>query len=208
MSEHEHKHDPWADLADTLGAKPVGKPAEPPPAASAPPPPAARPPQKLAADKPAAAPRSDWGGLESALGLPPAPQRAPAPSSGRPQPPAQPTRSQPPPAQSAREAVEPPPSRREREQDDFSFGDRRPVDEPAPRQGREPLCPPRDPVARRRRRPRDRRRVHGACRRGVRAGAADAACPRHRCRPPSHRGPPVPVVIRHRPHRPSRTARR
>ncbi|MFM8703943.1 MAG: hypothetical protein ACKOHG_08755, partial [Planctomycetia bacterium] len=90
MSEHEQKNDPWANLADTLGAKPAAKPVSPPPAASAPPP-AARPPQKPRADQPATRPRSDWGSLESALGLPPSPQGAPAASFGRPQPPAQPT---------------------------------------------------------------------------------------------------------------------
>jgi hypothetical protein len=43
MSEHEQKNDPWASLAESLGAKPVSKPTPPPPAASAPPMAAMRP---------------------------------------------------------------------------------------------------------------------------------------------------------------------
>ena len=130
MSEHEHKNDPWADLAESLGAKPVAKPADEPasrPAASTPSTPA-RPPQKPREVKPASAPRSDWGDLASSLGLEPSKEPPATPPPSRPQPIA---------AQAPRASVEPPPRRGDRDQDEFSFGSRRPAAEPSPRQDRE-----------------------------------------------------------------------
>ena len=89
MSEHEQKpeqkNDPWANLAESLGAKPAATPAAERvsrPAASAPPTPA-RPPQKPREDRPAAAVRSDWGGLASSLGVEPTAESAP-PQTSRP----------------------------------------------------------------------------------------------------------------------------
>lgn len=144
MSEHEQKHDPWANLADALGAKPVAEPAAKPvpkppaqpaapPEAVTPPPASARPPQKPREEKPAPAVRSDWGGLASALGLEPGAEPKTTAQTGRPQP-AQPL---PPSGPPTREAVEPPQRRSEREQDEFSFGNRRPAAESVSR-GREP----------------------------------------------------------------------
>ena len=133
MSEHEQKNDPWANLADTLGAKPVAKPAAPPAAATPPAP--ARPPQKPRDEKPTPAVRSDWGGLASALGLEPAGESKPAAQSSRPQP----AKPLPPADPPARQAVEPPQRRSERERDEFSFGSRRPAAESAAQQSREPI---------------------------------------------------------------------
>jgi len=136
MSEHEQKKDPWADLAETLGAKPVAKSEDAPasrPAAS--PPPAARPPQTPRVERPAApVARSDWGDLASSLGLEPAREK----TSSQPNR-SHDTRPQPPAAQPPRAAVEPPPRGSDREQDEFSFGSRRPAAEPSQQQDREPV---------------------------------------------------------------------
>lgn len=145
MSEHEQKNDPWANLADALGAKPVAKPvtkpATPPEAVTPPTP--ARSTQKPRDEKPAPAVRSDWGGLASALGLEPASESKPAAQSGRPQP----VKPLPPADPPAREVVEPPQRRSDRERDEFSFGSRRPAAESVPQQSREPIdsIPRRDP---------------------------------------------------------------
>ena len=130
MSEHDQKKDPWANLAESLGAKPVAKPADESasrPAAATPSTPA-RPPQKPRETKPASAARSDWGGLASSLGLEPS-KEPPASST--------PSRPQPPAAQAPRAAIEPPPRRSDREQDEFSFGSRRPAAAPSQQQDRE-----------------------------------------------------------------------
>jgi hypothetical protein len=137
MSEHEHKNDPWANLAESLGAKPAPKPAAKPaaePAAAAPATPP-RPPQKPREERPAAPVRSDWGGLASTLGLEP----TASPPASKPQPAA----PRPPVASAPLSADEPPAHRSEREQDEFSFGfgSRRPA-APAQPQGREPVRPP------------------------------------------------------------------
>jgi hypothetical protein len=141
MSEHEQKpeqkNDPWANLAESLGAKPAATPAAERvsrPAASAPPTPA-RPPQKPREDRPAAAVRSDWGGLASSLGVEPTAESAP-PQTSRPQPPV----PQPPASPAPRATDEPQPRRSEREQDEFSFGfgRRRPPAEPVQQQSRPP----------------------------------------------------------------------
>lgn len=133
MSEHEQKHDPWANLADSLGAKPIAKPASSAEAVTPPAP--ARPPQKPREEKPAPAVRSDWGGLESALGLEPGREPKTAAQSSR----SQPAKPLPPAAPPASEAVEPPQRRSDRERDEFSFGNRRPAAESVPQQGREPI---------------------------------------------------------------------
>ena len=138
MSEHEHQNDPWANLAESLGAKPVAKPASPPAASTPPattPPAAARPPQKPRDEMPAPAVRSDWGGLASSLGLEPAGEPKAEARTSRPQPP----RSLPPAQPTARETAEPPQRRSDRERDEFSFGSRRPAAEPQPQQSREPM---------------------------------------------------------------------
>jgi len=142
MSEHEQKNDPWASLAESLGAKPAATPAAQPaprPAAAAPTTPP-RPPQKPREDRPAPAVRSDWGGLASSLGLEPAAGSTTGSTASsqtsRPQPP----KPQLPAAPAPRATDEPPARRSEREQDEFSFsaGERRPAGEPAQRQSRAP----------------------------------------------------------------------
>jgi hypothetical protein len=134
MSEHDQKKDPWADLAESLGAKPAAKPGEEPtPRPVATTPPSARPPQKPRVDRPATpAAQSDWGGLASSLGLEPAKEPPATPPPSRPQPPAAP-----------RDAVEPPPRRSDREHDEFSFGNRRPPAESSPQQRRDDVRPQR-----------------------------------------------------------------
>ena len=111
------KPDPWADLADSLGAKPAND-STPRSAAAAPASPA-RSPQKprSQATKPVPANRSDWGDLASSLGL----------EAGK-----DPVAS----AQSQK-----PPVRVE--QDEFSFGSRRPAAEQVPPPRREQPRPQR-----------------------------------------------------------------
>jgi hypothetical protein len=141
MSDHDHmpdqqpnpkpvqKPDPWASLADSLGAKPIAKPAAPPAAASAPPQAAAsvpaasvRPPQKPREERPSPAGRGDWGNVASTLGLSPAVEPTTPAASDRSQPPRTPV----PPAPIARDAGEPPARRSDFERDEFSFSSRRP----------------------------------------------------------------------------------
>jgi len=164
MSEHEHKNDPWANLADSLGAKPVAKPASPPAAATPPAP--ARAPQKAREEKPTPAVRSDWGGLESALGLAPSGEPKTPTTSSR----SQPAKPLPPAAPPAREAVEPPQRRSDRERDEFSFGSRRPAPESASQQSREPIdsVPRRDP-------PRSQRTEEPASSETFRSGGGELA---------------------------------
>jgi len=116
MSDSEH-NDPWASLADTLGAKPPAASPTPPPAKPTAPP-AARQPQKPKPPvKPAA--QADWGDLASSLGLEPAAPRPATP------PPARPPR---PPQASGGAAgdrgVDTGSRRRDRDDDEFGFGPR------------------------------------------------------------------------------------
>ncbi|MFM8892290.1 MAG: hypothetical protein ACKOTB_11840 [Planctomycetia bacterium] len=80
MSEHDKNKDPWADLAESLGAKPASEPQRPatppaPPAGSA-----SRQPPKARESRPTAQSGSDWGGLAASLGLEPTAEASPPPA--------------------------------------------------------------------------------------------------------------------------------
>ncbi|MFN5755585.1 MAG: hypothetical protein ACK48M_02160, partial [Planctomycetia bacterium] len=67
--------DPWASLADSLGAGSAPEPASQPPRQQPKPRPETRAPE---AKRPAAqAPAAGWGDIESTLGLPPSREAAP-----------------------------------------------------------------------------------------------------------------------------------
>lgn len=87
MTESNEPKDPWADLAESLGAEPAAD--TPPPAARPSPPPAKPAPSRAPAARPAK--KADWNDVAGSLGLPPAaaettapPPPPPAPSPQRP----------------------------------------------------------------------------------------------------------------------------
>ena len=76
--------DPWASLADTLGAGSAPEPASPPPSGQQRQQPKPRPEAKRpAAQRPASA---SWGDIDDTLGLPPSRDAAPAPERPAPRP--------------------------------------------------------------------------------------------------------------------------
>ena len=122
-------HDPWSALADSLGAKPAGKPAPKPPAAAPVSPitpvmpvtptaaqPVHQQPKPRTDASPVPAARSSWGELASSLGVAPPPPSAvaPAPASQHSTRQPEPSRPQPSIARVERPAAEPPARRAER----------------------------------------------------------------------------------------------